>query len=400
MAWTTSVLGLLVLNGSISGTTQPDVDPDKALQEVNRLLAGAWSKDPKNPEMNVFDPSKAIAKAKEFVMGVDPKAVEPSKALTWAQLFSHAQQHSFALTAAKTFIAFTQDPSLKQQALVLALESGVKSESAVDVLELSKHLEPKDPKTIQKLSYLIPLTAASFIFEVEGAAKAADLISTVDSKIDWKNHPTPQERDAARMIFARELASYYHLDGRTSESTKALSSAQAEMDPESASAKTLAAQREAYTFVGSSAPSLQALARIGDISNLESLRGKVVMLDFYAHWCGPCIVDFPNVKQLLEKYRDRGLEVVGVTAYWGYYGREKELSKETEFEKLKAFAQEYALPWPTMVVPQRDFNTYGAFSIPHTALIGRDGKLVRLASGGSKSKAHLERVIQRLLSES
>lgn len=64
---------------------------------------------------------------------------------------------------------------------------------------------------------------------------------------------------------------------------------------------------------GSPAPEFELTTPDGKKLALKDLRGHIVLIDFWASWCGPCMDEMPNVKAIYEKYHDRGLEIVGVS---------------------------------------------------------------------------------------
>ena len=69
----------------------------------------------------------------------------------------------------------------------------------------------------------------------------------------------------------------------------------------------------APTIVGAIAPDIKLLTPEGDSLALSSLRGKVVLIDFWASWCGPCRKENPHVVSIYEKYKDKGFEIYGVS---------------------------------------------------------------------------------------
>src|SRR5438067_2346421 len=61
----------------------------------------------------------------------------------------------------------------------------------------------------------------------------------------------------------------------------------------------------------------------GKAVKLSDLKGKVVLVDFWAVWCGPCIATFPHLREWNKEYKDKGLEILGVTSYYEKFGFDK-----------------------------------------------------------------------------
>jgi len=120
-------------------------------------------------------------------------------------------------------------------------------------------------------------------------------------------------------------------------------------------------------LIGSVAPEISLPTTEGDTLNLSDLRGKVVLVDFWASWCGPCRRENPRVKALYEKYKDQGFEIYGVSL---------DRSKDAW---VKAIAQD-GLPWKHVsdlkYWQSVAARTYGVSSIPYTVLLDREGKIV------------------------
>lgn len=139
-------------------------------------------------------------------------------------------------------------------------------------------------------------------------------------------------------------------------------------------------------------------------------QGKVVMLDFWAVWCGPCIRTFPKLKDLHENYHDQGLQIIGVTRHFGIGWdeesetprRERGIDAESENQAIEAFMQKHELPYPSIVTPQQSaMNTdYGVSGIPHVVLIDKKGNVRMIKVGATEENAkELEAKIRELLAE-
>jgi len=117
------------------------------------------------------------------------------------------------------------------------------------------------------------------------------------------------------------------------------------------------------------------------------LRGSVVVLDFWATWCGPCLAEIPTFNRLREKYAGRGVKVVGIAAQSGWA------------EDIKPSRDQYKIAYPILIGDDEVVEKYGVIVFPTTYILDKDFKVHRKFNGKLPGKEELEREIESLLAD-
>ena len=137
--------------------------------------------------------------------------------------------------------------------------------------------------------------------------------------------------------------------------------------------------------IGQKAPDFSQYTPNGDRISLSSIKGKAVLVDFWASWCGPCRRANPHVVEMYKKYHEQGLEILGVSLDKDKEAWKKAIENDqltwTQISDLKGWSNEAA-------------KLYGVTSIPHVILLDSDGKIVAKQLHGEE----LENKIKELLS--
>jgi peroxiredoxin len=101
--------------------------------------------------------------------------------------------------------------------------------------------------------------------------------------------------------------------------------------------------------------------------SIANYKGKIVLVDFWATWCGPCVTELPNVLAAYEKYHDKGFEIIGI-------------SLDKDKDALTSFIEKRKMPWPQYFDGKgwenKVSSQYGIQSIPATFLLDGEGKII------------------------
>ena len=122
-------------------------------------------------------------------------------------------------------------------------------------------------------------------------------------------------------------------------------------------------------------PQIKFKAVDGNEVDISKMQGKVVLIDFWATWCGPCMGELPNVLDVYKKYHDKGFEIVGI-------------SFDRDIESLQKVTKERGMTWPQYFdgkMWDNDFSAYyGIQGIPTVWLVDKEGKVVDTEARGSE----------------
>ena len=145
----------------------------------------------------------------------------------------------------------------------------------------------------------------------------------------------------------------------------------------------------AYPAKGSVAPDF-ALKSLPDGKTLQlsSLKGKAVLVNFWATWCEPCKVEMPWLIKLQDKYGPQGLQIVGIT------------SEETDEKTIADFARKMGVNYPVVLGTTKTVDSYGATDgLPTSFFIDRSGKILAHFVGSPRDESSLEDAVKNSLEQ-
>jgi peroxiredoxin len=208
-------------------------------------------------------------------------------------------------------------------------------------------------------------------------ASQADHLKEFDTLL--AKHKGETNDDVAQIAFMKATL-YLQVFHQTDKATGMLKQLQLDF-PDTASAKRVDSVLESIKK-GEAAEKVQAALAVGtafpdfDVKDLDGkplsvagYKGKVVMLDFWATWCGPCVGEVPNVAAVYAKYHDKGFEIIGIS-----------LDRDGDKTKLTTFTKEHNMPWRQYYDGKYWTNElavkYGVQSIPATYLLDGSGNII------------------------
>jgi thiol-disulfide isomerase/thioredoxin len=331
-------------------------------------------------------------KALTYIMGVDPRKIGVDNYHAAARLFFAAGKKDSALQVLEKFA-----PAQKErEALTLLFNLYIEKGQVSRAEELFTNAIKELPGGRSAGFYM------DLIYSYEEKDELAKAIAIADDAIA----SLPKE-DATFVIL--EKAELLNLSGDKKGALSLLQQLKEDNPNDPRMMRAINAKANLYNLIGSPAAEWKAAEWIDSKPlALKELRGKVVFLDFWAPWCGPCRAMFPHIKKLYVDYADKGLVILGITRYYGRFNQLgqnlQNLTPAEELEWIKKFKLHHEIPYPYAVAEgdaaAANELAYGVYGIPHMVLIDKKGVVREYAIGsGPASEEKLSKAVALLIAE-
>lgn len=378
MTLTPLLLALALQTGGAAPQTPP-VDPAAVLRTISdsRRAAGA--------DKTAQDAATADAKTKAVaaIAGVDPAKVPAAQAESWAELFRLADHPDEATTLGERALEFHSMRAWEQQQRLIStyIAKGDKEK----ILHSLAYAQGTSVPMLGQLGEAVVFGVSAKWGETDPAfvLRAYD---TILARFDLARPMAEDQKSWTRFAVARLGANRDALLYKTGKEKEALADLARLRTVVAGDERALSAVDEVAKQLeanGKPAPEIPAERTIGTYAGIGALKGKVVVLDFFAHWCGPCKRAFPDLRALYADAKPKGLEVVGVTSFQGYYGDQQGVKPDAEFALMRdKFVPEFKLSWPVIFERGKaGSKAYGVSGIPHLVVIDRKGNVRRVVVG-------------------
>ncbi len=232
-----------------------------------------------------------------------------------------------------------------------------------------------------KRPYVPPLAKVYHLATRLGEIDRGDHAALEKFYEEVREHVKSAKLDGRNLSIAFQTASLLERAGMTKQALQAYvefaAAFAASDDPAVAENAKMLAGAARYLSLPGKPMEVRGTTVDGKEFDVKSLAGKVVLVDFWATWCGPCMAELPTLRDCYEKYHERGFEVVGI-------------SLDDDRGRLTAFLTREELPWTTLFSDDAEAtgwkhplaSRYGVMSIPRGVLIDRKGNVVSLDAHG------------------
>lgn len=352
------ILAAVALAASLSGFQQAPAQSPQECVKAGRDFASQKQRE-------------SAPLTSEKIRAIDAERIEMVKGC--GARFDVEKATTAELAGLAEFYLATSQRDLAHRAIERGLAAQTTATERADILVTAVRLLLQQPKSAQRNAkaeaYVTELDAlpdavldqkASAHISMNGYYRADDIDEGIirHSKwlIDTAKTMTPEQR---RKFGPAIVSAYSNMaealagQGMNDEAIALLRRGPAEWPEIPNAADRLGDTLARYMLVGTAAPSIAAPQWLNREATAPlDLKGKVTLLQFTAHWCGPCKESYPGMNRLRERFKDRPFQVVFATRTYGYFEAERNLTRDQEIAKDKAYFAGYGFDIPIAIGPE------------------------------------------------
>ena len=391
---------LLVLGGNLQ------INPSKRVAELEAERNTRVSQTLKEGKGDIAAIDQDIAaKAAADLKDHNPEAVPANQFTAWAKLYHLArkfeQERYLLLRFLKTWPTGQTDFDAKMAYLLASVELN----KGDDIHRMYNQVKAPNPQSGSTFASYMGGTFHHYIRDAAGPQAAISALDYAVKQVPFPPFASDELRKSAGWARRQHIdakASYLVELGKPTEAIKLIDEGMKTLDPDIFRRAELLDARNRYALIGKPIPHLPAINKIGDYSSLTDLKGKVVVLDFTAHWCHACIKSLPSLRRLYDARKKDGLELLGVTTYYGHFGAEnsknRDMPRAEEFGRMPKWMEDQGINWPMVYVDRPTMKAFGIAGIPQVMLIDRKGilRMIDLGFSDAKFKRFEEQVAKYL----
>ena len=233
------------------------------------------------------------------------------------------------------------------------------------------------------------------------ATEDIDTEETLCEKFVHENNIPEKYKRYVPYIY-ENLADIARERGNLKQSQKILQDAIAKLKEKGETTSSLEYSLKKLNLIGTTAPPLEAKYWLNSPAlNVNRLRGKILIIDFFAPWCGPCRAVIPHLVKLHDKYKTKDIIIIGYTRLYGTYRDDirkvENVSPDEEVKLIDEFLKRFKIKYPVAVATDKTvFEAYGVRGIPTIFIIDKDGKIYDFKVGSGNEKV-MEDKVKKLL---
>ena len=368
------------------------------------------------------------AMSKDCLSKFDVNTVAVSELVPLARLYQDANDNAGAWKPIERALGIKSASEPERVQLLVAAIQVAQSMSATVPGGRDGRQTEVYPKLERLVDELDTAPAATFDqrfdshYRLQGSYRADDIDAGIIKHATWILNAARAFTSAQHLKYGQALVSA-HIDmaqawagqGMTDKALDLLRSGQRELSDIQRSVEQFTPEIARLELVGKPGAPLTAPRWLNASADMHqfSYAGKVTLVEFTAHWCGPCRESYPGINRLRAEWGPKGFNVVMVTKYWGYFsspekGLERPLAPEIELERDKTYFAEHHLDVPVAVgdagssdwASDSNFAAYHVSGIPQIQVIDKKGVIRRILVGyDNANEPRLAALIKQLLDE-